>query len=496
MIELAYLSALLEQHPYGKFQPNSHKVAVISEFLNQVVKVVPLESIAYAIAYGNPDEIAVQCAKAVVSSQLDLPVSELMFTGLGRATDRLRSGISPDIIDTMVREMKQYYDIQIPPNEVYFKTIQTGTKQLEVSVEYQGRKSVITKDWEELEAQYNISPSLITEAELAHELSELHVNMFDRYTKAKKDGNLSILSGLSIEQLYPVGQKTTIEGELMLQCPLDILRNGKKQLTSLAMRIQAQAKSSAAATSHAGNKSMSSLDNTAMLKTVNDIRQQDLAICTALLGGFMEQQEIDIPLLKSRRDRSQALSLRGVASVGVWALSSLNYDDIQPILAQSPANQLLVKIEKYIQAVFSKRLMETPDDQYAAKLQFIVQGMTKTVTCNSQYISYSLERQLTEVCNECQIDASMPLKQLVDHWGTLFKKNILSLVALSHRPLIARWLKWALMVHNLREELAKYTAVGVAGLVNSGKSKLVNSVFGINVSATNLLPTTDCVWTP
>ena len=492
LIELAYLSALLEQHPYGKFRPNSHKVAVISEFLNQVVKVVPLESIAYAIAYGNPDEIAVQCAKALVSSQLELPVSELMCRGLERAHDRIRS--VPDIIDTMVREMRQYYNIQIAPNDMFFRGIQKGTKQLKVSVEFQGRKSVVTKDWEELEAQYNISPSLIAEAELhvVQDLIELDGNMFDRRTKARKDGNLSILSELSIEQLYPVGQKTTTEGELMLQCPLDILRNGKKQLTSLAMRIQAQAKSSAAVTSYTGSKSMSSLDNSAMLKTVNDIRQKDLAICAALLGGFMEQQEIDIPLVKSHRDRSQALSLRGAASVGVWALSSLNYNEIQSIFAQK---QLLVKIEKYIRAIFSKRSMETPDDQYAAKLQFIVQGMTKTVTCNSQYISYSLERQLTEVCNECQIDASMPLKQLVDHWGTLFKKNILSLVALSHRPLIARWLKWALMVHNLREELAKYTAVGVAGLVNSGKSKLVNSLFGIQVSAKNW-DSSHCTCTP
>ena len=415
MIELAYLSALLEQHPYGKFQPNSHKVAVISEFLNQVVKVVPLESIVYAIAYGSPVEIAVQCAKALVSSQLELPVSDLMYTGLIKATDRIVSGISPDVIAIMREEANEV--IQTPPADMYTYNIRKNTKQLEVSAEFRGRESVITKAWEELEAQYNISPSLITKfvaenQKLVHELSELHENMFGRHTKALEDGNLSILSELSIEQLYPVGQKTTTEGELMLQCPLDILRNGKKQLTSLAMRIQAQAKSSAATTSHAGSKSMSSLDNSAMLKTVNDIRQQDLAICTALLGGIMEQQEIDIPLVKSHRDRSEALNLYGAASVGVWALSSLNYNDIQPILARSPANQLLVKIEKYIQAVFSKRSMTTPDDEYAAKLQFIVQGLTKTVTCNSQYISYSLERQLTEVCTECKIDASMPLKQL------------------------------------------------------------------------------------
>ena len=126
---------------------------------------------------------------------------------------------------------------------------------------------------------------------------------------------------------------------------------------------------------------------------------------------------------------------------------------------------------------------EAEGNQYAAKLQFIVQGIRKTVTCNTQYISYSLERQLSELCEERMIDALFPLDKLVGQWGVLLKENILSLVAISHRPLIARWLKWALMVHNLREELAKYTAVGVVVLVNSGKSRLVNTLFGIKVSA-------------
>ena len=229
---------------------------------------------------------------------------------------------------------------------------------------------------------------------------------------------------------------------------------------------------------------MQSLQNILMLKVVNEIRQGDLAICTSLLGGFMEQQEIDIPLVKSRRDRSEALSLSGRASVGVWALSSLDYSAIQPILAQCHGNQLLVKIENYVKAIFTQKAMasEANDNQYAAKLQFIVQGVRKTVTCNTQYISYSLERQLSELCEDRNIDTHFPLDRLVGQWGKLFEDNILSLVAISHRPLIARWLKWALMVHHLREELAKYTAVGVIGLVNSGKSRLVNSLFGIKAS--------------
>lgn len=190
----------------------------------------------------------------------------------------------------------------------------------------------------------------------------------------------------------------------------------------------------------------------------------------------MEQQQIEIPLIRSRRDREEAISLSGAASVGVWALSSLNFSDMQPLLSQCHGSQLLVKVENYVKAIFSAEQASADDDQYAAKLQFMAQGMTKTVTCNSQYISYSLERQLSELCNERRVDTDIPLDELVAKWGVIFKESILSLVAISHRPLIARWLKWALMVHNLREELAKYTTVGVAGLVNSGKSKLISSL--------------------
>ena len=111
----------------------------------------------------------------------------------------------------------------------------------------------------------------------------------------------------------------------------------------------------------------------------------------------------------------------------------------------------------------------------------MVQGLDKTVSCNSHYISYSLERQLVILCDKLNISASTPTEKIVKKWNTLFKDNVLSLVVMSHRPLIARWMRWALMVHNLLEELAKYTAVGVVGLVNSGKSKLVGNLFGIQV---------------
>ena len=140
-----------------------------------------------------------------------------------------------------------------------------------------------------------------------------------------------------------------------------------------------------------------------------------------------------------------------------------------------------MEVTDYIKGMF-KSADKIADPNYAGKLQFMVQGMKETVSCNSHYVSYSLERQLLELCKKLNIDESTPLDTLVGDWDRIFKDDILSMVMLTHRSLIARWLKWALMVHHLREELAHYTAVGVVGLVNSGKSLLVSTLFDIDVS--------------
>ena len=477
MIELAYLSALLEQHQQpGKKSLVSHKVDVVRRFLENVVRVVPLESIAYAIAYGK-DEVALQCTKALLSycSQQKLPLSGLIKYGLACTCRRMSSGISADIFLQAVEKVgfTEYMraGLLLEPANFFSEGLSMATKRL--------------LEKAKLGQEHKMNPDGMPRKEVLG-LANLYREVFAEEEVAKQGNVINAVCGLNIEEVYPITRKHIQAQENkseQLQCPLDILRSGKMKLSSLAKKAQGM-QAGAQSVPPATQSSQKRLDNSAMLKTVNDIRQQDLAICTALLGGFMEQQVIDIPLVRSRRDRSEAFSLHGAASVGVWALSSLNYDDIQPIFARCQGNQLLVKIEEYVKAIFSAKSMEADDDRYTAKLQFIVQGMEKTVSCNSQYISYSLERQLFELCDD-KIDLSMPLDKLVAQWGGLFKKNILSLVALSHRPLIARWLKWALMVHNLREELAKYTAVGVAGLVNSGKSKLVNSLFGIQVSAKN-----------
>ncbi len=433
--------------------------------------VVPLESMGYAIAHGN-DHVALQCLHVVVALFKDLPSSDLMNDGFLKASRRVSSGVPVEIATELFKPFLGRSSLP-HQNFCFDYSHNKEDKTSEITIASFDEKETLTQTYsfDELEKKYNVSPNIdLSEQSSLTNMPSLQKGLFDKVHRSNVVNN--VICGLNISSLYGVSNE-------QLKSPIETLHLGKETLASLSSDRLASSVSS----SETGTK-LDSLGNSLMLKFVNDIRQKELAICISLLAGFMEQHEINIPLMKSEKDHSKAFELSARASVGVWALSNLDFEHIQPILKQCRGEQLLVKIEDYIKGIIveAKAMSPSPNDtQYAAKLQFIVQGAEKTVTCNSQYISYSLERQLADICRERNITEEIALEKLLSLWEKLFEKNILSLVAKSHRPLIARWLKWALMVHNLREELAKYTAVGVVGLVNSGKSQLITTLFGIQV---------------
>lgn len=487
VIELAYMSALLEQHPRNRLQSSSVKVTVITHFLESVVQVVPLESIAYAMSYCSYDN-AIKCA-AVLVNTIDYKVlsSLLMLDGLNQSLNHLDTGIYPDIVQSLRKDAvlkfnaQHYGDFNPQPfKHSYRVVVDKQCLSILVGDNNHPVKSIASHSWDHLKQKFNveyIGDKNIAPEDLRNVLRGMSAELFSYCHNSSR--LIQVISGLSIHCLYPIRTSAEVDTqEYDLESPISILHSGKKKLTLLCKDDLHKI------TLDHSSRSLTSLVNTHMLRTVNDIRQNDLSLCTTLLGAFMEQQEIDIPLMRSPKDRSRALQLSGKASVGVWALSSLKLLDLQQILKQCHGNeQLMIKIESYIQAIIRTQTTSAKpeDDQYAAKLHFIVQGMKRSVMCNTQCISYSLERQLADLCSECNITELFPLERLSEQWDILFEGNILSLVALSHRPLLSRWLKWALMVHKLREKLAEYTAVGVVGLVNSGKSKLVSSLFRIQV---------------
>ena len=245
--------------------------------------------------------------------------------------------------------------------------------------------------------------------------------------------------------------------KLEIKSPIEALRTGRAQLDMLSKSERTNVEE--------------------MLAIVNEIRKNELAVCISLLGSFMDQQETKIPLINTT---AQDVDVSGSISIGVWVLSSFSH--IREIMSHTHTKKLEVSIKDHWPCLGDKEL-ETHDSRYSSKLRFIVQGLDseKIVTYNSQYVSYSLEKRLLEYEKGKDLE-TFDVKTITEQWDKLFQDSTLALVAKSHRSVIARWLKWSLMIHNLREELAKHTAVGVVGLVNSGKSTLIKEVFGKIVS--------------
>ena len=489
MIELGYLSALLEQHCDNVRSPTiSHKFEVIQTFLEKVVKVVPFESIVYAIANGNQQTV-MQCVKALKAHEIAIPTTSLMSHGLLDAAYHLMYGVPMDLIHSM--RLKALEKFSRMPDRIYLRMPNSFMYMESEKLVYAIASPIPGTNFEVMEHEPIIvetdvkhlkptSEDMKQIAEYLVKLQHMILSIKDRHTiKGVKEFEMKLVSTANIDDLYSV----QADDRSVLQSPLNILVTGHKQLAELSRIAKSSSKSH---------------PNQQMLDTVNSIRNNELDTCTSLLGGFMHQNEVKITLSSPHKTTPETsdrdLYLSAPASVGIWALFSLDYSRIQPILADCHGKQLLLKIFDYVKGISGiqkePQIPKEPEIQkepvnefnhYAAKLQFLVQGMTKTVTCNTQYVSYSLERQLVDVCKTRNIDAEIELSKIIENWATLFEGNTLSLVCHRCHPLIARWLKWALMIHNLREELAKYTAVGVVGLVNSGKSKLVNTLFGIEV---------------
>ena len=294
------------------------------------------------------------------------------------------------------------------------------------------------------------------------------------------------ICSVPISSVYPASTASMSSGVVP---PIVLLSSTRQELEQLAKKAVdedekeqgnlEQCSSNTSPSKPKIQKSETTLHNRKMLDMISTIRKKQ-KVCSTLLGAFMQAQ-VRVPLVKKTvRDTAQAIGKTAIA-VGVWALLSMPYFDLNSFLS-AKFSSLIVEVARFIHGTYSGSNAVEVGDEYAGKLQFLLQGIETTVSCNSRYISYSLEQQLKEECTRLNIDASMDLKKLIDNWDDIFNNNVLSLVTPQSRELVARWLKWSLMIHDLREELARYTSIGIVGLVNSGKSRLVGSLFNIPVS--------------
>ena len=474
---LSFLSALLECTSNGKA---STRYSTICQFLEEASRIVPIESIFYAIANA-PYEIAWKCTEAFMSTDVSLPPSLDLAAGLETACTRLAYGLlDPTLINLFQRQFLHFLyqmtemssstgvhvpmpPVNVPMPPVMDLDVGSGRSFSDVV------KGSLVQHPSQPQPQISDRSSVLKRMNKLRETARKHCMQYS----AKK--TLRAISGKNIEELFSPEDKT--RGNKLLS-PIEVLRMGRKKLDLL------QTEASEADIFHILDKSSDEAKkyyNEEMLTTIQSICNNELCICTLLLGGFMEQQ-IRVPLVQSPMETAHILqTTEAPPAVGVWALFSLGMLDFEKMHASKKGKTMVVKVEKYIKGIFGKYKQAPVSDQhseyYAGKLQFLLQCLNETVSCNSNYISYSLETQLADICSKRDIKPTTRVKTLVDKWDSYFNNNLLYHILQQFRPLVARWIIWCLNIYCLREELARHTTVGIVGLSNSGKSCLVKTLF-------------------
>lgn len=581
---------------------------IICKFLEEVVKLVPLESLFYALGCGD-DDIIEDCCRTLIES--DLPhqkfvPSEMLLNGMGLALQRLTTGRKfrehefqrpytfSDRIGRMLlqtRYLLGYDEIGYDENEAVIGQYHWSTmsshpvlysevvaRQHNSSIEFSQRKQSLpdsnnssgncrteTKHKKQMASKSSslrqtLTPAtrsdifvkqpnsqrqtkskhIVTAANSAAKVQKVSALKSPRHphktseatsmsdecqlfapdfrpllvyspyysNNTQQDSDESTCKGKVVEYLadylpsrthicqnaicsvpissvYPASTTSVSSGVVP---PIVLLSSTRQELEQLAKKAfdedekeqgnLEQCSSNTRSSKPKIQKSKTTLHNRKMLDMISTIRKKQ-KVCSTLLGAFMQAQ-VRVPLVKKTvRDTAQAIGKTAIA-VGLWALLSMPYFDLNSFLS-AKFSSLIIEVARFIHGTYSGSNAVEVGDEYAGKLQFLLQGIETTVSCNSRYISYSLEQQLKEECTRLNIDASMDVKELIDNWDDIFNNNVLSLVTPQSRELVARWLKWSLMIHDLREELAKYTSIGIVGLVNSGKSRLVSSLFNIPV---------------
>ncbi len=203
---------------------------VIRKFLEEVAHVVPIESIAYAIAY-SPYEIAMLCYRALRSTGVRLPYSLIMHDGLGLAAQRLGQGIPPRLLRELQRRIhKENPEISTFAQDAVLMS--TDEVQLVIRPRFRGTRlpssqhaatATMKLQPEEAESTVNIEAGvyikqLVDDLVLDFELTSIPA--------------CPLLSSQNIDCLYPVSSLTTYPGKQQddLKSPVRTLASCRKKL--------------------------------------------------------------------------------------------------------------------------------------------------------------------------------------------------------------------------------------------------------------------------
>ena len=494
VIKLAYLSALLERRDN---ENHSKRYNAIKTFFTDAVSVVPIESLFHAMATARWYTVR-QCCELFLSGRNILPSpgesSMMLLDEMKRAVNH--------ICTTMYGEM---YDDDDLPSFLVKEDVRMSRTMFRVSQSREARRSQLQhsltlsesgstdcsrREFGSGERHYSREANTSQNEDLCRKAIQEMKKFVSEANRKLKVLRAKSLCDLNLGAIYP---SSDADDEMKVtpgccKTPMALLIDGRKELNRFSKEMSAKLEA---------NGEEGAAANTEMLKVLNRVRT-NFETCSTLLGAFMEAQ-VQIPLEKQDKTYANTIAKHAKSfGLDLWGLLILPFNCIEDMLSRfslhGRCQRLVVDIASSVYALHDRFNADSRHvTNYDGKLEFLLASTKKSFTSNKEFVSYSLERQLVEECENRNIFAQTSLEDILQQWQANFKDETLTLVPDHYRPLVARWIKWSLMINRLRESIAEQTAVGVIGLVNSGKSKFVRSIFGIEVGHYTLKITSNCL---
>ena len=488
-------------------ESHSKRYNAVKTFFTDAVSVVPIESLFHAMATAPPYTVH-QCCELFLSGRNILPSpaesSRMLLVEMKRALNHV----------TKCRWYAERYEAEMSDEEAEMYDDDSPSIPVEEDVRMSER--VFTKEdivlcspmqygWSESSlcesglkisnrtarhghTSQNEDPVVLTSSSFRKAILKMNEFVSEASRKLKVLCAKS-LCDLNLGAIYP---SSDVDDEMKVtpgccKTPMALLIDGRKELNRFSEEMSAKLEAN-------GEEGAPSNYNTEMLKVLNQVRT-NFETCSNLLGAFMEAQ-VQIPLEKQDYANTIAKHAKSFG-LDLWGLLILPFTYIEDMLSRFSfhgSQRLVVDIASSVYALHDRLTVDSRHlPNYDGKLEFLLASTKKSFTSNKEFVSYSLERQLVEECENRNIFAQTSLEDILQQWQANFKDETLTLVPDHYRPLVARWIKWSLMINRLRESIAEQTAVGVIGLVNSGKSKFVRSIFGIEVGHYTLKITSNCL---
>ena len=461
LLELGFMMSLLEKSA-NRFNTSSSQhqvsdlppfVAYFRQFLLDMLSVVPYESILCAVAHCRNKSTADLCTRMIKKLSIQFPFSLAMYASSFVAAFKIQHRKSGEA------SMTEFFD-QLPFEDcAYF--IWLKAKYLKGT----SSKAAVTSFSEEIFTDPYIFISLHLLDEDALYLRNLVQRSLEQVETLSEVRAVSNKSATDLYSWSNAGSSSSKQGAKTLKSPISVLSEGRDMLhpkTDIS-------------TLHKPDRRPRTYDET--MKALDNARGGQFDLCIGILCGFM-YQHVRVPFTE-------------LNPMTFWKSLRHHIAPYSDVFKND--SEFWTSILKRCQRAITKG-SQVAEHTYDAKLKFLVNNIdpeTKghTTPTASEHSMYTFEKKLKELCWERGITKDKPVDRVVHNWKAYFEHENcpMAKIASAHRSLISRWIKWSLMIHELRLTLENHITIAIPGLVNSGKTQLIRSLFGLDVSVQRLL---------